>query len=128
MLFQQNQADKRPHENSRKNSSVADILCISDIFKYNSVNDNVFVQSPASSTSDCFHKESSLLSTFNDTYDTYIKRLDEYYKLVNTQLLYYQSPTTGLFPVYGNKTCLEGIYDFFLSFSIYIHYRRSIPD
>ena len=35
-------------------------------------------------------------------------RLDNFYILIHEQLLVHQSPTSGLFPIFGSKDCNEG--------------------
>ncbi len=103
MLFAQHSIDESTNSPfllasiTRKPSSPS--CDITDIFKLQS-NDNVFL--PGSISSDTIQPQTS------DSYEYYIKRLDEYYRIICTQLIEYQSPTTGLFPIYGNKTCTDG--------------------
>ena len=51
---------------------------------------------------------SELLHNNIITYQDYVKLLNKYYQIISSQILSHQSPTTGLFPIYGDKKCLEG--------------------
>lgn len=51
---------------------------------------------------------SELSSSNPSSYHDYTKYLNTYYQLVCSQIISHQSLTTGLFPIYGDKKCLEG--------------------
>ncbi len=108
MLFEQNSIDsiKSPFvssSNARKASSTCDI---NDVLKFGSSNDNVFFSCDHGSTGS---SSDPIQQQLNDSYEYYIKRLDDYYRIIYTQFIEYQSPTTGLFPIYGSKTHNEGM-------------------
>ncbi|KAL3859718.1 hypothetical protein ACJMK2_009920 [Sinanodonta woodiana] len=46
---------------------------------------------------------SNVIMAEEDSSDQLMKKLDEQYKLLKRQILQYQSPTLGLFPVYGSN-------------------------
>jgi phosphorylase kinase alpha/beta subunit len=53
-----------------------------------------------------FSELSSISSS--SSYQEYTKNLNNYYQIISSQILSHQSLTTGLFPIYGDKNCLEG--------------------
>lgn len=51
------------------------------------------------------------LRGFNLNYEDTIRQLDIYYGIVKRQILRYQSPTTGIFPVLSSETVVGSIRD-----------------
>lgn len=51
------------------------------------------------------------LRGFNLNYEDTVRQLDIYYGIVKRQLLRYQSPTTGIFPVLSGETKVGSIRD-----------------
>lgn len=57
-----------------------------------------------------YTKDDSINDNFenDNSYLNFMNRLDSYYHLLHKTLISHQSPTTGLFPIYGSTKCLEG--------------------